>query len=193
MTVYIISRCSCRLGLDCPSDDSEPQKRACRACHSAKVACGALFAGSSMTLAIGADGSAPRPGVRAAGDGGTWQSRPNVRYRYRVVRAAAIEGEGTVAIAIARAPCPLRPAATLSALRCGPPPRWKLRRACGSGPVAWLSVRTHGRGARVRALCVRSHLVLDDALEEDVNERGRLQCCRCVAPLAVPPAARRRQ
>ena len=36
------ARC-CRLGLDCASDGSQPRKRACRSCHAAKVACGAVF------------------------------------------------------------------------------------------------------------------------------------------------------
>ena len=82
-----------------------------------------------------------RPGVRAAGDGGTWQSRPHVHYR--VARAAAIEGEGTVAIAIARAlpiaarcdavRIALRPAAPLEVA----PSLWERAGGLAVGAYAW--------------------------------------------------------
>ena len=68
------ARCR-RLGLECTSDAGEPRKRACRACHAAKVACGALFSDScNRCRRLGLEcvpREMPRPGSRIRRGGKT--------------------------------------------------------------------------------------------------------------------------
>ena len=135
MTVYINSRCSCRLGLDCPSDGSETQKRACRACHSAKVACGALFDDAcNRCQRLGLE-CVPRemaaPGSRAHICAIVWRGRQQSRVREAVAISIAIAlpimaRRDAVRIA-------LRPAAPLEVA----PSLWEQAGGLAVGAYAW--------------------------------------------------------